>query len=344
MVVLAASARFGTAWAVQDKEEQPLRLELNLIDGSRVIGVPGIDSLPVKTPYAKMNVPLKQILTIKIEKDHETASVDLQNGDKLKGVINLETIRLETVFGKVSVSIEHIRGIRVSLTKGLTQGLVLYYSFDKDEDGKVTDESGRMNHGEVRGAQWVREGERGGAYLFDGSGSHIRVPGSADFNFVDVTILAWVKPDNFAVIDRNNVVSTMTTEYGTGGIQLDSSAGCVRFNYRAPDESTIVKSDPVFGPSENGRWHFMAATYHHDGEESIIALYADGHLCKTVRQRTKQATYSNQRMFIGINCDGRAAGMGHDYGREFKGLIDGIRLYNRALSPGEVEELYDSEK
>jgi hypothetical protein len=112
-VVLLTVALAHTAQAEQDKAQQPLRLELNLVDGSRVIGIPGIDAVSVETPYAKMNIPLKQLITIKIDADHETASCNLSNGDKLKGVINLKPINLETAFGKVSISIEHIRDLRV---------------------------------------------------------------------------------------------------------------------------------------------------------------------------------------------------------------------------------------
>ena len=113
IAMVAAVALAFTAWAKEDKTEQQLRLELDLVDGSCVIGTPGIKSVPVQTSYAKMDIPLKQILTLKMGEDHETASLDLQNGDKLKGVINLEPIKLETVFGKVAIGTEYIKDIRV---------------------------------------------------------------------------------------------------------------------------------------------------------------------------------------------------------------------------------------
>ena len=115
IALFAAVALAGPAWAGQDKQEPQLRLELDLADGSRVIGIPNIDSLPVETPYARMNVPLKQIMTIRMGADHERASLEMQNGDKLKGVVSLGLIKLETAFGKVSVAIEHVKDIRVIL-------------------------------------------------------------------------------------------------------------------------------------------------------------------------------------------------------------------------------------
>ena len=116
MVIFSAMAMIGPAWAGNDKEESQCCLALDLDDGSHVTGVPGIESIPLQTSYAKMDIQLKEILTIRIEEDHEKASIDLRNGDKLKGVISLEPIKLETVFGTVKIGVEHIRKIDVVLS------------------------------------------------------------------------------------------------------------------------------------------------------------------------------------------------------------------------------------
>ena len=151
MMVLAASALVGKAWAEKDKEERPLRLELNLVDGSRIIGTPSIESVPLETAYAKMNVPLKQIMTMKIGEDHETVAFDLQNGDKLKGVINLEPIKLVTVFGNVSVGIEHIKQLDVVLADGAAsrKGLVLWNRLGSESEVKNSrvGPGGKLNGG-----------------------------------------------------------------------------------------------------------------------------------------------------------------------------------------------------
>lgn len=115
MVVLLMMSVSGIAWADDKTNDAPqrLRLELDLDDGSHVVGIPGIESIPVQTTFAKMDITLKQITTIRIEEDHENASFDLLNGDKLKGVIKLEPIKLDTAFGVVKIGIEHIRTINV---------------------------------------------------------------------------------------------------------------------------------------------------------------------------------------------------------------------------------------
>ena len=63
-------------------------MSLDLADGSYVIGMPSIKSVPVQTPYAKIDIPLREILSMEIGDDHETASFELRNGDRLKGVFS----------------------------------------------------------------------------------------------------------------------------------------------------------------------------------------------------------------------------------------------------------------
>ena len=118
VAVLSAIALGGGAWAGSDKPDPQPRLEVDLVDGSHIIGTPGIESVAVETSYAKMDVQLRQILTIRIGEDRETASIELRNGDKLKGVVNLGTLELDTAFGKVSVGPEHIKSLRVVLACG----------------------------------------------------------------------------------------------------------------------------------------------------------------------------------------------------------------------------------
>jgi hypothetical protein len=121
-------------WADELQTNEVLTVILELSDGSRVVGTPGIESVPVQTPYAKINVPLNQILGIALEADHETASFELQNGDKLTGIVNLGPLPLSTLFGKVTIPVEHIRTVHVSLSGGAfaRKGLVLWNRLDSE--------------------------------------------------------------------------------------------------------------------------------------------------------------------------------------------------------------------
>ncbi|MEI6150406.1 MAG: hypothetical protein WCS01_15000, partial [bacterium] len=83
--VCAATALITAAGEETVLKESSLRLELDLVDGSRLIGTPSLATVPVQTSYAKMDIPLTQIQTIKIGDDHETVTLNLRNGDTLTG-------------------------------------------------------------------------------------------------------------------------------------------------------------------------------------------------------------------------------------------------------------------
>jgi hypothetical protein len=120
--VICVASLAGVAWAEQETENTKPRLTLELLDGSRVIGVPTIRTVPVETPYAKINVPLERILSIRINEKQKTAAFELQNGDRLNGTIDLGPIELETVFGKASIATELIRSIGVASSGALPAG------------------------------------------------------------------------------------------------------------------------------------------------------------------------------------------------------------------------------
>jgi hypothetical protein len=336
LVALALSA---TAWAgpsLTNQAPSELRLELNLSDGSRLIGLPAIEAVPVQTSYAKMVIPLKQVLSIKVDENHETASLELRNGDKVKGVINRDPLLLETRFGKVSVGVEHIMNCRVILAGGtlpdaLKQGLVLYYPFDKDEGERVTDASGKNNQGDVRGAKWTPKGKAGGAFRFGGRKERIEVADSKDLSLrrtEDKTYALWWKPEGdfqhkclIAKWDlaRNGLGMNLLTLSSEGAyyatFQTDHWAQyAVSFSREEWNHATLV--------CQAGTWRM----FHNAVERPIARSMGMPHgVDKTVSTP--------------LEVGGTSVA---DYG--FEGVIDELMIFDRALSDIEVKQLYDAQK
>lgn len=123
-VVMIAGQIFGA----EARTNEVLTVMLDLADGSRVVGAPGIEAVPVQTAYAKMALSLKKIRSVRFADDHETASFELEKGDKITGVVTLGPIPLTTLFGKVAIPITQIRVLQVSVTGGAfaRPGLVLW--------------------------------------------------------------------------------------------------------------------------------------------------------------------------------------------------------------------------
>ncbi len=320
-VVLLAMALTSTASDGQNKEEQLLKLYVELVDGSRVIGIPDIESVPLQTSYARMEISLQHILAIKIAADHEIASIDLRNGDHLKGAVHLEPIELEAIFGKVSVGIEHVSELRVVLAgETLPDALRIaaYFPFS----GNAFDASKNGYSGTVYNATLSddRFGSPQEAYSFNGNSSYIGFPSNPALAFTgDFTLAAWVRSTRSSGFQ--GIVSYENSgKYGYG-LCLRTDGLPSAWIGNGSTWEFAYGSDAIRG---DGKWHHLAAVR----RSGVLHFYLDG-----VAQGVTTAhpvAYSGSYALIGkhVHPD-----------QYFGGSIDDVRFYNRALSDAEVNTL-----
>jgi hypothetical protein len=224
-------------------------------------------------------------------------------------------------------------------------GLVLYLPLNKpgdDDNGRipkefgamVRDESGAGNDGLVVGAQWVPDGKFGGAYQFHITNltDWIVIHNSDTLNPDYITVAAWIKAadkDGFwnRIVDkdwRNGFCLSLGGDYKgnahRGKLVFESSAG-------------QIEKGPAL---DDNRWHHVAITF--DGK--MISAFIDGVGQSQPAKDTGPLKKSTWDLCIGNSVV--------DYGTgefiAFDGLIDEVRIYNRALSAEEVRALYDAQK
>lgn len=345
MIIVAVTVLTGAAWAEQaQKEEQLLRLELDLTDGSRVVGVPGIESVSVQTPYAKMDLPLKQIRTLKIGKDRETVSFDLRNGDKLTGVLTLGSVKLETVFGKATLGIEHLRGLRVLLEGGalpeaLRKELVSYYSFDRDEGGRVTDGSGKQNDARIHGAKWTAKGKSGGAYEFDGVNDYLDAGNPPSLQLTaNFTLAAWIWPertkDSFGIITKTQAYPTQERRAIEFLLGHDDTLSAYFWDESTRYFSGVVKNNNI----RRQEWSHVVLIHDPSLPEHQMRAYINGVSCEMTYGYETVASIPVVRNVsepVRIGC--MRPGV-----HPFKGRMDEVMIFNRALTDEEVKTVYDS--
>jgi len=322
-----------------------INVAVNLSDGSMLIGKPDISSVTLQTSYAKIEIPINQILSIKIDDDRETAVLELESGDKLKGGLTIRALEIGTIFGKTSVSMEYIKNIMVRKGNGkgrilstpLGKNLVLYYSFDRKEQGSVNDDSGNMHYGKVYGAEWIPRGKIGGAYAFDGIDDYIDVESSCKISESigtdNFSAAGWLKTSapsgkNYYILHQNISQSPYT------GILL--AIECNNFRFRADDSRGYSGSSMIFdvGNLLNGEeWHHFVAVR----DNNMLYLYMDG-----VKKSEKKVPLANldasytAPLRIGGDCINNC--------HMFNGKMDEIMIWNRSLSEKEVNELYNTQK
>ncbi len=210
-------------------------------------------------------------------------------------------------------------------------GLVLYLPFDVSPlDGTTQDKSGAGNHGRVEGAQWIPDGRFGGAYQFRITNltDRIVVPDSESLGVKYATVAAWIKSQDTDGFWNRIVDKEFRTGFALGlggGDNKNSFRGKLCFD---GNDSSLSSRNAI----RDYNWHHVAFTY--DG--SLCTLYMDGTEVERNRVRRNGPLSLNHWDL----CIGNTA-VQYPFGTfsAFDGLIDEVRVYNRALSAGEMRAL-----
>ena len=197
-------------------------------------------------------------------------------------------------------------------------GLVAAYGFEEASGANATDSSPAGSTGAISGAIRSTDGRFGRALSFDGVNDLVNVP---DANTLDLTtgmtLSAWVRPT--ALGDWRTVV--MKSRPGGLAYALYAHTDT---NRPAGVIQTASEQDARGGASQLplNAWTHLATTY--DGAN--VRLYLNGALAAT-RAATGSITVSTGALQIGGNSV---------WSEWFKGLIDEVRVYSRALSADEI--------
>ena len=200
-------------------------------------------------------------------------------------------------------------------------GLVAAYGFEETTGSMAADSSGNNLNGVVTGATRVAAGRHGRALSFDGLNDWVTV---ADHNLLDLTtgltIEAWVRP----AVASTDWTTIALKERGTNGLAYSLYAadggGRPPATYINRNGSDIATAGPSALPLNT--WTHVTGTY--DGAN--LRLYVNGTQV-AFRAESGPVSTSNNPLRLGGN------GV---WGEFFNGLIDEVRIYDRALSPAEI--------
>ena len=197
-------------------------------------------------------------------------------------------------------------------------GLMGAWGFGEGAGSTTVDGSGNGNTGTITAGSWSTQGRYGNALSFNGTNSVVRVPSSASLNLTTaMTLSAWIRPTSSqsgwrTVIQRQAEAYFLTASSDAPG--------------RPAGGGTLGGGVPyLIGPTANpvNAWTHLALTY--DG--STLRLYVNGTLAGS-RAATGAIQTTTNPLWIGGNTP---------YGEYFQGLIDEVRVYNRALSQADIQ-------
>ena len=215
----------------------------------------------------------------------------------------------------------------------LTNGLVAYYPLN----GNANDASGRGNNGVISGNVLATNVSARNAFHFDGKTAFVTVAYLPEMNQLPLTCCAWVCPDfrtdegvgGLKVVPfPNNVLSDdIPAKYGHGfGCNAYSGGMAITVEFH---NGFDVVSSVAF---KSNVWLHIATVY----TSGAANTYVNGNFVKSTNLYQAALTGSNQ-LLIGKHNDDIS---NYASRRFFKGCINDVRIYNRALSASEVKALY----
>ncbi|HEX7278699.1 MAG TPA: LamG-like jellyroll fold domain-containing protein [Solirubrobacterales bacterium] len=219
--------------------------------------------------------------------------------------------------GKLTTSSEVSITVENTTTPPPASGLVLAYGFEETTGATATDSSAAKNNGTVNGATRVTTGKFGRALSFDGTNDRVDIPDAGTLDLgTGMTLEAWVRPTT-----NGGWRSVLMKERGTTGMvySLYSSNGS-----KPAVENFTGAETGVAGPTALSltAWTHLAATY----DATRLRLFVNG-----AQVASQALTASMPNTANPLRIGGNAV-----WGDYFSGLIDEVRVYNRALTAAEI--------
>ncbi|MBW7991154.1 MAG: LamG domain-containing protein [Planctomycetes bacterium] len=198
--------------------------------------------------------------------------------------------------------------------------LVGYWKFDEGSGNVAYDLSDYANDGAINGDPKWGVGKIGAALEFDGSDDYVDCGNDPSLNINDkITVMAWVKTTSTA---HGYFVSKGTAWDETGHYAIGQEYNVpLTFQLEIAGSGGTVELDSNIAVND-GQWHHIVGVY----DDPDVKVYVDG-----VEENTMTGASSLTDSTAGGLTIGQRSG-----GNIIGGIIDEVRIYNRALTEPEI--------
>jgi hypothetical protein len=171
----------------------------------------------------------------------------------------------------------------------------------------------------VNGPLWTASGRYGAALSFDGVNDALSVGTPSTLNFgSDFTVMMWIKRNALGgTVQRHLFSKCDASSWVAGCKEFYFYGDTLRFGTRAVgDVNSVAIADTG--------WHHVAVVF--TRTTNALQIFVDGTL-RTTAMRNIEADAAGHVVYIG-SMQGR---------NTFSGLIDEVRIYNRALTATQLQ-------
>jgi len=201
----------------------------------------------------------------------------------------------------------------------------VYLNFNEGGSIYANDVSGHGGTGTLHGATRIENGGCGGALLFNGVDSYVDIPYSShNHPTKEITVSLWFYTDAF-------YPQVLLSSYQNGGYRLGFEDGNDLWWTIKLDGDREVSVPIQHEGITTEQWHHVAGTY--DG--STIKIYLDGVLRNQMNVTGTIHYEYNNYVIVGAGA-GTYDSPDPVCPRYFRGGIDEVRIYDRALPYGQV--------
>ena len=230
------------------------------------------------------------------------------------------------LFGASAVSGISLSVGKIEKSELEEQGLVGFWSFDEISNNTIPDESENENNGILVGAA-QGYGMSGLGIYFDGIDDRINIDDDPSLNFDDTnefSISIWIKRERVGIGYEETLLSKAITLLNSGyRLNIDTN-NKVKFIVSTDNQVCEILSNNQI---DDLLWHHIVAIW----DKGTQSIYIDGMLDTSDFQGSYVVNYFSKPLELGIHFG---------FLNPYEGFIDELRIFNRALSTAEIDELY----
>jgi Tfp pilus assembly protein PilX len=200
-------------------------------------------------------------------------------------------------------------------------GPIAYWKLDETGGLSAADFIGGHDGKLENGPVWVTSGKISGALHFDGVDDQVIIPHSNELNIEKaITISAWIYNDSTSIANSYRIISKEKEGANDNFFMALQS----KYLWMGVGGS-FFSPNYIFSPNQ---WYHVAGTFDSDAGE--VRMYVDG--VELLMQGTGANLSANDTdLYIGSNWQET---------KWWQGLLDDIRIYDRALTAAEIAELF----